>query len=486
MALNGPEALRSLDDALHDIRREESDIGKRLSRSSERTAKLHEAEAEHFQALAKLRSELLLNGDSLKDLTDAERSAQEMLSAHADELEEMETELSNLDRAIADKASERHKVLEELDGAQEELAALSKRIEQSLTSDDAYAKARQMADRLQSVTLEANRKLEQAELDKEQKGKPYREDPLFMYLWERGYDTRHYRANPVVSWADGKVAELVRYTDARANFSVLNEIPIRLREHAKRQEEMLAAAEHDIEAIEAQAIDTAGGKAIREKISAAQARLDAFDEDMHRMEDERDEKAHVYRKRAEGRDPAFEQAMEQLAQSMQASELAGLYAQARATATPEDDALIAKIEDIRTRIAEEALESSEHKARLKVLAKRRRELEDIEYEFKRARYDDPRSVFREENLSSDLLNDFLRGAVTAGTYWAAWQRSQNWKPDSSNWGAGFGLPRHGRSRQRNTSDSPWQGGNAPGGFSRPRTGSRGSRRHGGFKTGGGF
>ena len=100
-----------------------------------------------------------------------------------------------------------------------------------------------------------------------------------------------------------------------------------------------------------------------------------------------------------------------------------------------------------TRVASSARktrESADHKARLKVLAVRRRELEDIAFEFKKARYDDPRSTFREDDLAGDLLNEFLRGAVSAGSYWSAWQKSQRWRPGTTDWGGGVGLPRSGR------------------------------------------
>ena len=114
----------------------------------------------------------------------------------------------------------------------------------------------------------------------------------------------------------------------------------------------------------------------------------------------------------------------------------------------------------------------------------------------------------------DLLNDFLRGGITAASYWDQWQRSQNWSAGTSDWGGGVGLPNNGR----NNSSNPWpqgggftwpdnsfgggsgkksgggfgggfgrpSGGSGGGGFSRPRTGSSGSRKQGGFKTGGGF
>jgi hypothetical protein len=213
------------------------------------------------------------------------------------------------------------------------------------------------------------------------------------------------------------------------------------------------------------------------------------------LEDERDEKAVAFRRMAEGRDPKFEKALNLLVAGLELQDVRSLMAEARRTPTPADDAIVKRIDDARSQIAEEESENADHKARLKLLAARRRELEDIAFEFKKSRYDDPRSSFREDRLAGDLLTEFLRGAITAGSYWNAWQKSQRWRPGTTDWGGGVGLPRSGRASRRPSSKAglswpgpgsagPWGGGS--GGFSRPRTGSRGSRSHGGFKTGGGF
>ena len=52
MSLSGPDALRSLDEALRDIRREEDEIAKRLARSAELVTKIRETEGELFRQLA--------------------------------------------------------------------------------------------------------------------------------------------------------------------------------------------------------------------------------------------------------------------------------------------------------------------------------------------------------------------------------------------------------------------------------------------------
>ena len=176
-----------------------------------------------------------------------------------------------------------------------------------------------------------------------------------------------------------------------------------------------------------------------------------------------------------------------LAEAISATGIEKLLTEARATRTEEDDAIVVRLEETRRRIAEEQLELDDERSRLKVLEARRRELEDIEFEFKKSRYDDPRSRFGNDKLVGDLLTEFLKGGMTAAAYWGQWRESQDWtgtsgpivptsRPRSKRSKGGFSVPPGGFSPR------PPSGGNW-GGFSRPRSGGFGG---GGFKTGGGF
>jgi hypothetical protein len=308
---------------------------------------------------------------------------------------------------------------------------------------------------------------------------------------------------------------------------MLNEIPMRLREHADRQAAIAIEADAAVDALETAAIDAAGGKPMREALEAAQRSIATIDARMVEAEDERDEKAKLLRNLAQGTDPAFAQALQALADGLGREDMQTLLEDARRTRTGQDDTLIAQIDDARAKVREEESETQGERDRLKILAARRRELEDIQFEFKKARYDDPRSTFREDRLVGDLLNDFLRGGISAANYWEQWRRSQNWTAGTSDWGGGVGLPNNGRSPwgdrdersgfdwpQSNTSSGfEWPdisfGGSSDrrgktdrggfgdmwsrssnrstnsGSFTRPRTGSSGTRKHSGFKTGGG-
>ena len=55
MTLSGPDALRSLDEALRDIRREEDEIAKRLAHSAELVTMMRKQEGELLRQLAQVR-----------------------------------------------------------------------------------------------------------------------------------------------------------------------------------------------------------------------------------------------------------------------------------------------------------------------------------------------------------------------------------------------------------------------------------------------
>jgi hypothetical protein len=514
MSIRGPEALASLDEAMRDIRREEDEISKRLARSADRVSKIREGEAALFRQLAQLRLDPAVQRELAGAISTAETKARAQLKAHARDLSQAETAVAQTDATLSKLTTERAEALKQFEAHQAELKALASKLGSSIARDPAFAAKRQKASELAEVAAQSMRKTEQAEADRETKGRPYRDDPLFMYLWEAGYGTSNYRANNLVRYLDGLVAGMVGFHKSRPNFAMLNEIPLRLREHAERQIAIADTAEAELDALETAAIDAAGGKPMRDAMMAAQQRIAAFDAEMVATQDQRDEAAKLVASLSQGQNPAFADALSELATALGREDMQTLLADARRTRTGQDDTIVAQIDDARARAKEEDQETREQKERLKTLAARRRELEDIQWEFKKQHFDDPRSTFREDRLVGDLLNDFLRGGITAASYWDSWQRSQNWGAGTTDWGGGVGLPNNGRQR----ANSPWpegggfswpdnsfsggssnkpkggfsggfgrpSGGSSGGGFSRPRTGSSGTRKHTGFKTGGGF
>src|SRR5690606_19022772 len=107
VTLSGPEALKSLDDALRDIRREEDEIAKRLARSAELVTKFRENESELLRQLASVRLDPATQQELGERLSQAELKARDMLDRHGNELSAVEDGLKQLDRQIAELATER-------------------------------------------------------------------------------------------------------------------------------------------------------------------------------------------------------------------------------------------------------------------------------------------------------------------------------------------------------------------------------------------
>lgn len=485
--VSGPEALRSLDRALDDIRRDEKQMTRLSADATARVSRLREIEAEQFIALAELRLDPARKTEITGDISRAEKQARSILEKHESQFNDIAERLDSIDQEIKSIVEKRQKAQEVYEKAEAELDALSGEVFKTLKTDEKYQAQLTKANEAKSVAEHALKKTEVAEADREEKGKPYREDPLFMYLWESGYGTSSYSSNNLVRFFDKMIADMVRYHDAKPNFAILNEIPMRLREHAEHLLEDADKEHAKLKKLEDKAFDAAGGKSYRVNSEKAEKEIAAIDEAQVRLEDERDELARNHSKLADGGDTAYHEAVETLTDGLQRETISELYEQARQTSSREDDLIIRKIDAVREEIVEQETDLAEAKGRLKTLAARRRELEDIEWEFKKSNFDDPRMKF-DDDLIEDVLEEFLKGAITAAGYWGQWQAAQK--------GMNYGS----RSKNKTTrsKSGPWSKGNLDFGsfgspssdFSRPRgssrRGSKGSRKHGNFKTGGKF
>ncbi len=86
----------------------------------------------------------------------------------------------------------------------------------------------------EAMAARAEAQAEAAEAERADKRGPYEADPLFLYLWRRGYGTSAYRGSGFVRRMDRWVAQLIDFEAARANYHILTTLPDRLHAHAAR------------------------------------------------------------------------------------------------------------------------------------------------------------------------------------------------------------------------------------------------------------
>ena len=182
MTVSGPQALQALDEALRDIRREEDDILRKLARGTERLAKIRETEGDLLRQYAHGRLETAREAEFGARLQDAASASRATLKNRGAEMSAGARRLDELDRELARLVAERADALARIDRHQATLRGLSSRIAAAMVRDPDYARAQQVAAGLKAVAMAAKARARQADMDREQKGRPHRADVLFTYL----------------------------------------------------------------------------------------------------------------------------------------------------------------------------------------------------------------------------------------------------------------------------------------------------------------
>jgi hypothetical protein len=444
MSISGPEALTALDEALRDLRREEDDILRKLMRGLERLAKIRDGESELLRQLDGLKLPPEMAGELSGAVTRTALALRGVLDARGREFAAASQRRRQLETALAERRTERATTLADIDRLQQALRALGPRIGAATASAGDYEQQRQTAVALAATAAAARAKTRQAENDCEQRTRIYRDDPLFAYLWERGYGAPAYKGNALTRMLDVAVARLIRFDLARADYTTIKALPDRLAAHAEMQAQRAAAAQDRLDALEDAAIESVGGGQLLGAMAAARARLTELDAVLAELDSERGSLVATQTALLILDSSTFDNAVARLIRALGSTDLATLIMAMRVDFGADHEAFVAQLDDVRLRLAEEQADARDFRVRLKTLAERRLALEGIERELKARQLDDPRALFHDAGLVGPRLDDFLIGETDAPTYLEQWLESQAWSAGTAEWGGGIGLPHHGR------------------------------------------
>jgi hypothetical protein len=495
--ISGRQTLASIDQALNEERRKMGEVEQRIETLNATLVQHRQADAQDYRELAKVRVDLLAGGTLVQHIDQAERQVLSLLSSREVAARELGARIQAAEGARMALEAERTIQANEVDRGAEAVDEAEARTQARLDAEPEYQAQRERAREAERTAMHAAEKAERSEQEKDQKGESYRADPLFMYLWGRNYGLPAYAASPLIRWLDGKVARLIGFADARANYARLNEIPERLREHA---EGLKAAAEAQFQALKD--LDTAareadGIPALEAQLEHQQSKLDAVDKRIEEAEAERQSLLAQKAAFAAGDDEHTRKAVEYLAAEFRRDDLMELRREALATPFPDDDLIVSRMlqrgeEGQKTEATLQGLKDTLEQHR-----KRLGELDAVRTEFKRHRYDRAGSSFGDGALIAMMLSNFLNGMLDRKTLWKALQEQQRYRPQHSDptfgsggfgrgtvWGGGLGdlgglgdILGRGRGGPGRTRGG-WGGGLGGGG------GSGGGG--GGFRTGGGF
>jgi hypothetical protein len=181
--ISGREALSSIEQAILKARSEESRLIALLQSATDETARLRAQQAEDFKALATVRLDSLARDEVVRQLDIAERRALELLDRRRAALADAGTRRSKAIEAASTAEAEYSAAGAAVEAAAERIDELVAKVEGKIKGDPAWLAKRERVARAEEIAKAGADKAAQAEADRESKGKPYENDPLFMYLW---------------------------------------------------------------------------------------------------------------------------------------------------------------------------------------------------------------------------------------------------------------------------------------------------------------
>ena len=475
---SGRNALLSIDRTLDGARSELQRVDSKMQGVTNELANARREEARLCGELASLRMEQLDGDELVRNFDAADRRAAELLDERERRAADLAREIERSTTRQTELSNEREQRSVAYDNAEIALDELKESVDQALGNDPAYKSLVTETQTAVDIAAGSEEKASLAEQDRREKGKPYENDILFNYLWKRGYGTSSYRAWLFARFMDGIVARHIRYEQARRNFYLLNEIPLRLRRHTERLQEaatqkMTALADYE------RAAETAKGiEALETELASAEARRLETDEEIDAEEQRFTLLVQEREQMANGTDSYLTQAMNILAENFKIEPIPQLRIEADATSTYSDDTLVRDLGEIREQRRSFEKYVEDQREILTRRLNRVNELAGVRRQFKKAGYDSIHSVFDDRGNLEVMLGEFLRGMISADRVWRVIRHSQRFNrrfraPASGGFGQ-IGIPRMPRGIRIPRS----MGGG--GGFRMPRSSGGGFRTKGGF------
>ena len=186
---SGRQTLTSLDHGLKEIHRQVQDIDQQIDRVSGALLELQQEQAGRFKRMAEIRLDSMVSGELRAGLDAAGRRVGELLQERVAELMSIRAQID--DNRVAQQALEerREQAGEKTSQAAEALDRAEAATQARLQQEDPYRTQLAQAQQAERMAGQAEEKRAQAESVREEKGHPYEQDPLFSYLWQRGYGT---------------------------------------------------------------------------------------------------------------------------------------------------------------------------------------------------------------------------------------------------------------------------------------------------------
>jgi hypothetical protein len=439
----GRQTLESIEGALTTLRREEGQLETALRSAVEEAERLRKERLETLHELARVKLDEMAAGRLGNNLDAGERRAAQLLEDYRLRIAALEARRDALLGEITHAEAQRNSAAEAMEQALADVERVRADAHAKVRNSPAWQAAKTESDYAEAVAAEAEKKAQSSEAELIVKRKPYDDDPLFIYLWQRKFGTGAYAAGNLTRIVDRMVADFIGFLDARPNYAALVEIPLRLREHAAARRAAAADAAAALAAVEQRAMSENGIEAKERTLAEARHKHAAADrtvEDKHGLMRKVDEEHGALV--AGGKDAAYRQALETIAVADGKDDVAELYREARRTPSSADDAIVRRIEGIDASTGKADAEITGLRQTARDLARRRTDVEQTRDRFRRSGYDHPNATFGNNNEIAELLKSVLAGGA-GGLLWDLLRSGYSYRPPRSPpdfGGPGFPFP----------------------------------------------
>lgn len=474
--ISGRDTLGVIDGSLNKERGGIEAAETRVAEVSRELLALQQARVEDYRELARLRVDMISSGNMLSGIDAVGRQVATALKAREAAEAELDARLPALQEERARLEAERETQRLALEKVSETLDIAEAETQARLDTDAEYRARQQRTREAERIAKHAEDKALHSEQEKDEKGQSYRDDTLFMYLWARHYGTPQYQAWPVTRWLDSRIARLIDFEDARANYARLQEIPVRLREHAEEKKRDAEAAFAELRGLDEKARQQDGILALEATRDEEQSALEAVDTRIEQAAGRYQQLLESKEAFAAGEDEYYRKAVDYVASELRREETHELRRDAMATPFPDDDLIVNRLFEREQQVQQLEGSLNELKTALRQQHKKLQELESLRADFRRSRFDQVGYSFSDGSLITAMLGSFLNGMLDRDSLWRVLQQQQRYRPQRTD--PGFGSGGFGRGTVWGGRRGGFNGG-VGGGFGR-------GGGSGGFRTGGGF
>lgn len=432
--ITGRDNLQLINQHIYRAQTEQEKAVRRLEALHQELNTLHLETIKRYRALAKLRLDDFQADPLVSRLDESDRVISNLL----EKLQLARQALQNQIQASLSRQHELEEQRKELERGRDEAGQeIQRQLEEArkgITGTEAYRRQKERAETAEAVAQQAEDKATQTEKDRLDKSKPYEADDLFTYLWKRGYLTPQYQAGWFARRMDNWVAKHIDYQRNRSNYYMLQELPIRLREHAVKARQTAQLEAQALQTMEREATEAAGIPGLQARMQEAEKKLQEHDALIAAEESRHRQLLEQQTDFNEGRDASSRRIVELQIAALQREELAELLREARATPRPEDDALVAQLQQMQQQRKQVETEIQSTNGFLQQQQRSLDELEELRRRYRHNGYDSYNSSFSGGFALGALLGQMLEGLLNSEGVWREIGRHHQRRGPSGDWG----------------------------------------------------